>query len=45
MAGDRPLGQLVELALDPSGNPHLIWFQPTSFSPVLKGVVVYASGS
>jgi hypothetical protein len=44
-AGQRPLGQLVELALDSRGDPHLIWFQPTSFSPVLSGRVMYASGS
>jgi hypothetical protein len=44
-AGERPLGQLVELALDGDGNPQLIWFQPTSFSPVLSGKVMYTTGS
>ncbi len=44
-AGDQPLGQLVELALDGDENPHLIWFQPTSFSPVLTGKVMHTSGS
>lgn len=39
-----PLGQLVEVALDSEGNPHLIWFVATSFSP-LAGTVMYASGS
>ncbi len=41
---DRPLGQLVELAVDSAGRPHLLWFQPTSFSPVLQGTVIYAAG-
>jgi hypothetical protein len=44
-AGDTPLGQLVELEIDVQGNPHLIWFEATSFSPMLEGIVIYASGS
>jgi hypothetical protein len=44
-AGDLPLGQLVELEIDGEGNPHLIWFEPTIFSPILEGTVMYASGS
>ena len=44
LAGDAPLGQLVELALDADGNPHLIWFQVTALSP-LSGIVMYSFGS
>lgn len=28
-AGDRPLGQLVELALDEAGTPHLAFYEVT----------------
>jgi hypothetical protein len=42
--GDNPLGQLVELAVDEAGSPHVIWFEATGFSP-LEGTVFYASGS
>ena len=43
-ATENPLGQLVELALDPEGNPHLIWFEVFSDSP-LTGDIIYAAGS
>ncbi len=43
--GSRALGQLVELAIDADGNPHLIWFDAVSLSPSLQGVVFYAAGS
>ncbi len=43
--GSRMLGQLVELAIDADGNPHLIWFDAVSLSPSLQGVVFYATGS
>ncbi len=43
--GSRVLGQLVELAIDDDGNPHLIWFEAVSLSPSLQGVVFYAAGS
>ncbi len=43
--GSRMLGQLVELAIDAVGNPHLIWFDAVSLSPSLQGVVFYAGGS
>ncbi len=43
--GSRVLGQLVELAIDADGNPHLIWFDAVSLSPSLQGVVFYAGGS
>jgi hypothetical protein len=43
--GSRVLGQLVELAIDDDGNPHLIWFDAVSLSPSLQGVVFYATGS
>jgi hypothetical protein len=41
---DNPLGQLVELALDPDGNPHLIWFEVFNDAP-LDGDIIYAAGS
>ena len=43
--GDQTLGQLVELALDGEGNPHLISYLVTSRSPELQGIVFYAAGS
>jgi len=43
--GSRVLGQLVELAIDADGNPHLIWFDAISLSPSLQGEVFYAAGS
>jgi hypothetical protein len=43
--GSRMLGQLVELAIDADGSPHLIWFDAVSLSPSLQGVVFYAAGS
>jgi hypothetical protein len=44
-AGARPLGQLVEIALDAQGRPHLIWYEVTTFSPILHGLIFYAQGS
>jgi hypothetical protein len=41
---DGPLGQLVELAVDGEGKPHLTWFEVASQSP-LSGPIVYASPS
>jgi len=41
---DRPLGQLIELAVDGNGTPHLTWFEVASQSP-LSGSIVYASPS
>jgi hypothetical protein len=43
--GSRVLGQLVELAIDSSGTPHLIWYEAVSLSPSLEGIVHYAVGS
>ena len=43
--GSRILGQLVELAIDVDGNPHLTWFEAVQVSPSLKGIVRYATGS
>jgi hypothetical protein len=43
-AGDRKLGQLIELELDSSGAPHLIWYEVVSQSP-FAGAVFYASGN
>ena len=43
--GSHELGQLVELAIDEDGNPHLIWFDAISLSPALQGEVFYAAGS
>jgi hypothetical protein len=40
--GSRVLGQLVELAVDADGTPHLIWYVAVSLSPSLEGVVHYA---
>ena len=42
-AGDLPLGQLVSLALDRAGRPHIAYFEVTQSGP-LKGVVKYALG-
>ncbi len=39
-AGDLPLGQLVSLAIDDEGTPHLALFEVTDKSPV-DGTVVY----
>jgi len=41
---DLTLGQLVELAIDGDGRPHLIWFEVESSSP-LFGPIVYATPS
>ena len=41
---DNELGQLVELAIDGDGKPHLIWFEVESTTP-LSGPIVYASPS
>jgi hypothetical protein len=41
---DGPLGQLIELAVDGEGKPHLTWFEVASQSP-LSGPIVYASPS
>jgi hypothetical protein len=41
---DLTLGQLVELAIDGDGQPHLIWFEVESSSP-LFGPIVYATPS
>lgn len=41
---ESTLGQLVELALDNDGKPHLTWFDVTSPAP-LNGEVIYAFGS
>ncbi len=43
--GSRILGQLVELAIDSDGNPHLTWFEAVQVSPSLEGVVRYAAGT
>ena len=43
--GSRLLGQLVELAIDSEGNPHLTWFEAVQVSPSLEGVVRYAAGT
>ena len=43
--GSHMLGQLVELAIDPGGNPHLTWFEAVQVSPSLEGVVRYAAGT
>ena len=43
--GSRILGQLVELAIDSEGNPHLTWFEAVQVSPSLEGVVRYAAGT
>jgi hypothetical protein len=43
--GSRVLGQLVELAIDSDGVPHLIWFEAVQVSPSLEGVVRYAAGT
>jgi hypothetical protein len=43
-ASERPFGQLVEMALDSEGNPHLVWFAVENPSP-FTGEVIYASGS
>ena len=43
-ASERQFGQLVEMALDSDGNPHLVWFEVENPSP-LTGEVIYASGS
>ena len=40
----RILGQLVELAIDADGNPHLTWFEAVQVSPSLEGIVRYAAG-
>ena len=42
--GSRILGQLVELAIDADGNPHLTWFEAVQVSPSLEGIVRYAAG-
>jgi hypothetical protein len=41
---DQTLGQLVEMAVDADGKPHLIWFELETTSP-LFGSIVYASPS
>ncbi len=41
-AGDRPLGQLVEFALDGNDQPHLTYFEVTQASP-LEGIVYYGT--
>ena len=41
---DLPLGQLIELAIDGDGQPHLVWFEVESSSP-LSGPIVYATPS
>jgi hypothetical protein len=43
-SGSRTLGQLVELAIDSDGNPHLTWFEAVRVSPSLEGIVHYAVG-
>ncbi|MEE9215869.1 MAG: hypothetical protein V3U32_00395 [Anaerolineales bacterium] len=43
--GNRVLGQLVELAIDSGGSPHLIWYEAVQVSPSLEGVVRYAAGN
>ena len=42
--GSRILGQLVELAIDADGNPHLTWFEAVQESPSREGIVRYAAG-
>ncbi|GMQ78614.1 MAG: hypothetical protein BMS9Abin02_1137 [Anaerolineae bacterium] len=39
---DQSLGQLVEMAIDADGKPHLIWYELETTSP-LFGPIVYAS--
>ncbi|MHA1567713.1 MAG: hypothetical protein ACTSX7_20565, partial [Alphaproteobacteria bacterium] len=41
-AGDRPLGQLVEFALDQADRPHVTYFEVTQASP-LEGIVFYGT--
>ena len=41
-AGDRPLGQLVEFALDGNDQPHVTYFEVTQGSP-LEGIVFYGT--
>ena len=43
--GSRVLGQLVELAIDAEGTPHLVWFEAVSTSPSPDGIVRYAIGN
>lgn len=41
-AGERPLGQLVEFALDGNDQPHVTYFEVTQSSP-LEGIVFYGT--
>ena len=43
--GSKVLGQLVELAIDADGSPHLIWYEAASASPPLEGIIRYAAGN
>lgn len=42
-ATKRPLGQLVSLALDRGGRPHLSFFEVTGASGMLEGEIVYVT--
>lgn len=42
-AAARPLGQLVSLALDKSGRPHLSFYEVTGTAGILEGEIVYVT--
>ena len=43
-AGDKTLGQLVSLGLDPDDQPHIAYFEVTAKGS-LNGVIKYAKGT
>lgn len=43
-AGDKTMGQLVSLGLDPDDQPHIAYFEITAKSPI-NGVIKYTKGT